>query len=227
MMDDELVFISLTAADLLRDRSWWEIYEEAFPLTELEPPHVIVNSLEMDVGLAVAVRANDSTIAIATAHLLKDPPSIFLVYLATTKIFRGRGCGGELLEYTWITGHQRLSDNGYTTMGLVAEVDAPDQSIDIEDRSIRERRIAFFARHGAELLPYSYTQPPVDGVNTVPMRLVFRPAEGHGQPDSAFSEALVRAMYFEKYHAVNGIAEDSLTSLLTSRARSIYGSDAL
>lgn len=213
-MDDELIFISLTAADLLRDRAWWEIYEEAFPITEREPPDVIVRSVEMDVGLAVAARVNDSTIAIATTHLLKDPPAIFLVYLATSKNLRGRGCGGELFEYTWKTGHQRLSDNGYTAVGLVAEVDAPEHSDNMEERRIRERRIAFFSRHDAELLPYSYTQPAVDGVNTVPMSLIFRPAEGHRQPDSAFTDALVRAIYFEKYHAVNGITKDSLTSLL-------------
>jgi GNAT superfamily N-acetyltransferase len=213
-MNDNPVFTSLTAEELLRDSSWWEIYEEAFPLTEREPSQVIVNSLVMGVGLAVAVRANDSTIAIATTQLLKDPPAIFLVYLATTKNLRGRGCGGELLEYAWKTGRRTLSDSGYSTIGLVAEVDAPDQSDSMEEKRIRERRIAFFSRHGAKLLPYSYTQPAVDGVNTVPMSLVFRPADGHEQPDSAFTDALVRAIYFEKYHAVNGISKDSLTSLL-------------
>ena len=212
-MDGKLVFISLTAADLLSDNSWWEIYNEAFPLTEREPPQVIVRSLEIG-GQTFAARSGGETIAIATTHLLKDPPAVFLVYLATKKGLRGRGCGGELLEYAWKTGRQKLSEHGSPATGLVAVVDAPDQSDDTEEKHVRERRIAFFARHGAELLPRAYTQPAVDGTTTVPMRLVFRPAEGFERPDSTFTDALVRAIYFEKYHAANGIAKEPLISLL-------------
>jgi len=213
-MDGKLIFTSLTAADLLRDSSWWEIYKEAFPLTEREPPEVIVNSLEMGVGQAFAARSDGETIAIATTHLLKDPPAVFLVYLATKKGLRGRGCGGVLLEHAWKTGRQELSEHGSPATGLVAEVDAPEQSDDRQEKHERERRIAFFARHGAELLPRAYTQPAVDGTTTVPMRLVFRPAEGFERSDSTFTETLVRAIYLEKYHGANGIAKEPLISLL-------------
>ena len=213
-MDGKLVFTALTAAELLSDRSWWEIYDDAFPASEREPPNVIVKSLEMGAGQAFAARFNDKTIAIATTHLLKDPPVVFLIYLATMKGLRGRGCGGELLEYTRKTGYQELSKQGLQSTGFVAEVDAPDESDNIDERHLRERRIAFFARHGAELLPRAYTQPAVDGTHTVPMRLVFRPAKGLDNPDSDFTDALVRAIYFEKYHAANGIAKESLISLL-------------
>jgi len=213
-MEAKLFFTSLTASDLLSDGSWWEIYNEAFPLTEREPPQVIVSSLEMGVGQAFAARSNSKTIAIATTHLLKNPPAVFLVYLATKKRLRGRGSGGELLEHAWKSGCQKLSEQGFLVTGLVAEVDAPDQSDDREEKHVRERRIAFFARHGAELLARAYTQPAVDGTTTVPMRLVFRPAEGFESTDSTFTDALVRAIYLEKYHAANGIAKESLTSLL-------------
>jgi len=213
-MEAKLFFTSLTASDLSSDGSWWEIYNEAFPLTEREPPPVIVSSLEMGVGQAFAARSNGKTIAIATTHLLKNPPAVFLVYLATKKGLRGRGSGGQLLEYAWKSGCQKLSEHGFPVTGLVAEVDAPDQSDDSEEKHVRERRIAFFARHGTELLARAYTQPAVDGTTTVPMRLVFRPAEGFESPDSTFTDALVRAIYLEKYHAANGIAKESLISLL-------------
>jgi len=213
-MDRKPVFSSLTAANLLSDGSWWEIYNEAFPLTEREPPNVIVNIIEKGMGQAFVARSNGETIAIASTHLLKQPPAVFLVYLATKKGLRGQGCGGELLEYAWHTGRRELLDHGYSATGLVAEVDAPDQSYDAQERHVRERRMAFFARHGAEALPQIYTQPAVDGTTTVPMRLLFRPAEGPGLPDSTFTDALVRAIYLEKYHAANGISEESLISLL-------------
>lgn len=213
-MDAKLVFTSLTASGLLSDDSWWEIYNEAFPPSEREPSQVIVNSLEIGIGQAFAARSNGATIAIATTHLLKNPPAVFLVYLATKKVLRGRGSGGELLEYAWESGRQKLSEHGFPATGLVAEVDAPEQSDDREEKHVRERRIAFFARHGAELLSRAYTQPAVDGTTTVPMRLVFRSAQGFERPDSTFTDALVRAIYFEKYHTANGIAKESLTSLL-------------
>lgn len=213
-MDAPTTFTSLTASDLLSDGSWWEIYNEAFPVTEREPSQVIVSSLEMEVGQAFSARSNGETIAIATTHLLKNPPAVFLVYLATKKGLRGRGSGGELLEYTWKSGCQKLSEQGFAVTGLVAEVDAPDESDDSKERHVRERRIAFFARHGAELLSRPYTQPAVDGTTTVPMRLIFRPAPGFERPDSTFTDALVRAIYLEKYHLANGIAKESLTSLL-------------
>ena len=212
-MEPELVFTSLTASDLVSDSTWWEIYNEAFPSTEREPPQVILSSLETGVGVAFAARFKAETIAIATTHLLKHPPVVFLVYLATTKKFRGRGCGGELLEYSWKTGSQKLAGCDSKALGLVAEVDAPDESDDKDEKQVRERRIAFFARHGVELLPRSYMQPAVDGITTVPMRLIFRPAEGYGPPDLAFTDMLVHAIYFEKYHAINGITSESLISL--------------
>src|SRR5262249_61239681 len=37
-MEAKLFFTSLTASDLSSDGSWWEIYNEAFPLTDREAP---------------------------------------------------------------------------------------------------------------------------------------------------------------------------------------------
>jgi hypothetical protein len=74
--------------------------------------------------------------------------------------------------------------------------------------------MSFFRRHGLKLLPDPYKQPPVDGIASVAMSLMFRPADGQSEPDSELVRALVRAIYFEKYHAINGISRDSLNSLL-------------
>jgi hypothetical protein len=46
------------------------------------------------------------------------------------------------------------------------------------------------------------------------MHLMFRPARGKPLPDDAAHSALVRALYFEKYHAANGIPEAVLQNLL-------------
>jgi len=95
-MDGKLVFISLTAANLLSDSSWWEIYDEAFPHTEREPPQVIIRSLEMDVGQAFAARSGGETIAIATTHLrLLRPENSTTLLQDTTQIYSTYDCFSE------------------------------------------------------------------------------------------------------------------------------------
>lgn len=217
MMDQDVFFDSLTPAELHSDDSWWEIYDAAFPSAEREPRAVILDSLQTGVGVAVRVRSRDETIAIATLHLLKNPSAIFLVYLATTRNLRGRGLGSALLEYAWQIGVAKLSDADHQAIGLIAEVDSPEESIDDEERHIRQRRIAFFQRQGLTLLPYPYIQPPVDGKTNVPMLLMFRAAPEHLEPDVTLTEQLIQAIYFQKYHRVNGIPEEYLTRLLQAK----------
>ena len=217
-MEEELTFECLTAEGLAGDRAWAEIYQDSFPASEREPFGVIVESVRRGVGQALSARAGGETVALATTHLLKSPPVVFLVYLATAGTSRGRGRGGALLEYAWRAGAERLAAEGSDALGMVWEVDAPSETRDAEELRVRERRIAFFGRHGGLLLPRPYAQPPVDGVAPVPMRLMFRPAEGRGLPDAALTEALVRAIYFEKYQSVNGIPVASLEPLLRADA---------
>jgi GNAT superfamily N-acetyltransferase len=211
MTDEKVVFNTLSAEELMRDTAWWEIYDEAFPPSERESPKVILNSLEHEVGLALRAKAGGRTIGIATTHLLKDPPAVFLVYLATDRNMRGRGCGGQLLEYGFQAGEQKLSEAGLSATGLVLEVDSPDVIDDAEEKQLRERRIAFFGRHGCKLLPEGYIQPPVDGSTLVPMRLMFRAAQNSHHPEI---KTLVRSLYFEKYNAINGIPREILENLL-------------
>lgn len=213
-MDEELTFDCLTAEGLACDGTWAGIYNESFPSSEREPLRVIGESVRRGVGMALRARAGGETVAVATTHLLNDPPAVFLVYLATAGGLRGRGRGGALLEYAWRAGAERLAARGARALGMVWEVDATGGSRDAEELRVRARRVAFFGRHGGELLPRPYVQPPVDGIAPVPMSLMFRPAEGRGLPDAELTEALVRAIYLEKYRAVNGIPEESLESLL-------------
>lgn len=213
-MDENLAFDSLSSTELMRDSAWWEIYNEAFPLSERESPQVILNSVQREVGLALRARIEDRTIAIATTQLLKDPPAVFLVYLATDRNMRGRGCGGDLFEYAWQSGSQKLSEAGLDAIGLVLEADSPNEIEDAEEKHLRERRIAFFGRHGCKLLPVKYTQPPVDGSTLVPMRLMFRAAGNYPEPEIFLTKRLVRSIYIEKYNAVNGISIKTLEDLL-------------
>jgi len=209
-----ILFECLTADELARDRAWWRIYKDSFPANEREARQIILRSLQQGVGLAVAARSGNQTIGLATTHILLKPAAVFLVYLAMAQDWRGRGSGGALLEYIWRASAKRLAEQGLAPAGLIWEVDSPEHLVGAEETHHRERRIAFFRRHGGEFLSRPYVQPPVDGVAPVPMSLMYRAAEGFDRPDPTMSEKLVRAIYFEKYGAINDIPREVLERLL-------------
>jgi len=201
----------MTAKQLRGDEIWWRIYNDSFPPSEREPPDVILKSVLRGVGMAFRARRRGVTYGLATTHLLKDPAAVFLVYLAVAREERNQGAGGELLQGAWEHAAVRLRAQGLRPLGLVWEVDLPQPAAG--DADVRQRRIAFFQRHGGQLLERPYLQPPVDGIAPVPMRLMFRLAEGEGTPTPETVKALVRAIYFDKYGAINGIDRSILEEL--------------
>jgi len=205
----------LTADELLSDNTWRRIYKDSFPANEREPLEAILESVQREVGMAFRARGPEGTLGLATTHLLKNPAAVFLVYLAVDQRERSRGIGGELLQCAWKSGATHLRANGLQPLGLIWEVDPP-QPVG-NDADTRRRRIAFFQRHGGQLLERPYLQPPVDGVAAVPMKLMFRPAASGGPLTSETIEALVRAIYSDKYGAINKIDGALLEGLLIER----------
>ena len=211
---NSLTFDSCSADALAADESLWHLYDSSFPSDEREPRSVILDSVSKGVGLAVRARTSIRTIGLATAHLLREPPVLFLVYLAVASEFRSRHIGATLFEKVWATGNERYSEWGLVPKGMVWEVAIPEGASGQRDFKERRRRIDFFARLGARVLPRPYVQPPVDGIASVLMRLMFWPATGGSSPDGSQVSALIRAIYFEKYHAINGIPRVVLENLL-------------
>lgn len=212
---DPLLFDSPLPADLAEDGAWWSIYERSFPQEEREPRDVILRSLEATVGLAFRARRASVTIAIATTHLLLHPPAAFLVYLAVDPQHRRSGVGAAMLEFAWSESAERLRKRGHDPLGLIWEVDPPGMAEDPTEETQRHRRVAFFQRQGGLLLSRPYHQPPVNGTRAVPMRLMMRPAPGLAPPARPVIEALVHAIYFEKYGAINRLPDQTLQDLLS------------
>jgi hypothetical protein len=203
---------SLTADGLADDAEWWRIYGESFRAEAKEPPEAILKSLRTSAGIAFRVRRDGVTTGIATTHLLLDPAAVFLVYLAIDARHRRRGDGRTLFEFAWTESSTRLRAKGSEPIGMIWEVDEEARTPDLKFR--------FFERQGATLLSRPYRQPPVNGAEPVPMRLMFRPAIGKAVPAEALIEALVREIYFAKYGAVNGISAPLLERLLKSEGPS-------
>jgi len=218
----DLVFNSPSPETLATDGALWHLYDSAFPSAEREQRSVILETLRRGDGVVVRARQNNSTIGMAFAHMLRHPPVLFMVYLAVAPEFRSRNIGAALFEKLWEEGRRRYSDEGLKAEGMVWEVDIPGRATSELGLRQSRRRIAFFERLGGRLLSVAYFQPPVDGITPVPMRLMFRPAPGRCLPDVTAHSALVRALYFEKYHAANAIPEAVLQHLLNK----IQGEDA-
>ena len=196
----------LTADQLPDDAEWWWIYQTSFPAKEREPAEAILRSVRNSVGIAFRVRRDGQTIGIATTHLLLSPAAVFLVYLAVETRQRGRGDGTALFEFAWTESARRLGAVGSEPLGMIWEVDENDADC--------HRRMRFFERQGGTAIPRPYRQPPVNGPDPVSMRLMFRRARGAPPPDDTLTEALVRAIYFEKYGAVNRIPAPLLERLI-------------
>ncbi len=135
----------------------------------------------------------------------REPRSVILETLRSGAGLTVRARGGATNQY---------SQRGLSAAGMVWEVDIPECATTESGQQQSRRRIAFFTRLGGSLLPTPYFQPPVDGISSVPMHLMFWPAPGGPLPDVRSRSALVRALYFEKYHQANGIPQPVLEDLL-------------
>lgn len=210
----DVAFDSPPVEVLASDDGLWQLYDSAFPSTEREPRRVILDTLRRGDGVAVRARQGAHTVGLALAHMLRHPPALFIVYLAVVPELRSRHIGAALFEELWTAGSRSYAARGTPAEGMVWEVDVPERATTEQGLQQGRRRIAFFTRLGGELLPGNYVQPPVDGTVSVPMHLMFRPAHGKSLPDDAARSALVRALYFEKYHGANGIPRAVLQNLL-------------
>jgi GNAT superfamily N-acetyltransferase len=219
-----VVFEWVDADTLAGDADWWGLYERAFPSHEREPAAVILRSVVAGAGVALRGRRDGRTRALAMLHMLAEPAVAFLVYLAVDENLRGGGIGTALFEQALAEGVRRVERAGLAPRGMVWEVDIPEQAASPEEADRRRRRIRFFERLGGRLLDTPYRQPPVDGVTPVPMRLMYRgvgDAEAAPPVDGLPVNELVRAIYFQKYGAMNGIPAAVLEELYVRSTRGL------
>ncbi len=108
--------------------------------------------------------------------------ALLITHLAVKPDFRGKGMGTELL---------RLLDACYAdAQYMIVEVERPDDTADPVERSVRQRRIAFYERAGYvgyDDLPYTIWH--------VPMRLMAKGNPGRELPDADQIKDDIRALY--------------------------------
>ncbi len=198
----EAVIEPASAAELERDSALWSLYDAAFPAEEREPRSVTVTGLERGVVDVLRARTRGATSGFAVAHRLRDPAAAFLVYLAVMPEARGTGLGQALF--------QRVAAS--SPAGVVWEIDRADLARDAAEQQVRERRQRFFEHLGGRVVASNYLQPAINGPLPVPMALM-----ACGAAVELSASTLIKAIYFEKYAALNGLAATQLESLLARR----------
>jgi GNAT superfamily N-acetyltransferase len=107
--------------------------------------------------LAFALTADDQPCGFAMLRQLGTTGWVYLRYFVVDEAQRGRGLGGIL----WDQLTARMAELGYSV--LVFDVEDPDEpGTDPDEVQIRNRRITFYQRHGAWLLPVRGYRTPHD-----------------------------------------------------------------
>lgn len=148
------------------------IYEASFPPAERVPFADLLASLTSSDAHGWAAADADGVIGFAFTMTLEGTGVELLTYLAVAPMRRNCGIGGALLQT--VIGSLRARGD---TAGLLWEVESDDANEDITEaeRALRQRRIAFYRRHGAAIVRAApgYRVPNLAGAGTIPMKLMW------------------------------------------------------
>ncbi|HEX4061809.1 MAG TPA: GNAT family N-acetyltransferase [Streptosporangiaceae bacterium] len=169
------------------------IYEDGFPSHQRAEFSAVTDRRQAG-ELALALICGGQAAGFALLRPLGGTGWVFLRYFVVDGRVRGQGLGGIM----WDALTARLRADGHTL--LVFDVEDPDEpGCDPAQARVRSRRIAFYQRHGAGVLPVrGYRMPHENGAITAwhPMLLMAAPLDTGGRvadPDRA--RGIVTAVY--------------------------------
>jgi GNAT superfamily N-acetyltransferase len=186
---------SLEPADTLSTQAMTalsRIYEEGFPPFQRDD-FAAVTTQRRDGELALALLRDGQPCGFAMLRTLGGTGWIYLRYFVVDVAQRGQGLGGLLWDHLVAY----LDGAGYTL--LVFDVDDPNEPDEQPDEVVqRHRRIRFYERHGASLLPVTgYRTPDVapGAAGWAPMLLLTAPLVPGPPPDADGVRAIVDAVF--------------------------------
>jgi len=139
----------------------------------------------------------------------------FIPYLAVHPDFRNQGLGARLYQrlVEAVTAEGRVPGRG-PAVGVAFEVEVPELGSDPADQALRRRRIGFYQRNGAMVVPHlALIAPPLaSGLPEMPYEIMFHPLEAARLPlDRAGIEAIVETVLGFSY----GLSPDNSYYLRT------------
>lgn len=168
------------------------IYESSFPPEQRVDDDLFDALLEDrvsdtgpkdEIGCLLVAVSGDSVLGFACGYLYltSDVAAVYLgylLYLAVDTKLRGGGVGSKLYQAVSAILQTAVEQRDGVLAGLIFEVERPELASG-QDRLIRKRRLAFYQRFGAAVVPgINYVMPPVGpGMPSAPMHLMFQPIE--------------------------------------------------
>lgn len=184
--------LDTVAADAVR-----RIYEEGFP-DHLRADFTSLTDHREDGEAALALVRGRQPCGFAMLRRLGATGWTYLRYFVVDQRLRGQGLGGVL----WGQLTARLRADGCTL--LVFDVEDPGEpGCGPAESQVRSRRVAFYQRHGAVLLPVRGYQTPHGNAGDdgwTPMLLMAAPvAVGGPAPGAGQARAIVSAVYQHRW----------------------------
>jgi GNAT superfamily N-acetyltransferase len=171
-----------------------DIYEDAFPARQRMPFDEIVASARAGERLLLVAVDDGEPVAFGTVLPLSAANTGYVEYFAVRAGDRGAGRGSDL----W----RELLDRAARERGVdavVLEVEDPADATDGDDAEERRRRVQFYERLGARILPVpGFRAINLDGSGTEPMHLMWSATRPGVEPPGD-AAAVVRALYEEGY----------------------------
>jgi hypothetical protein len=210
----ELNWKFLNFQELSLDTAWWQIYEDSFPLSERDSKDNILKAVEKKLAIVGSYQLKNHTVAIVVFYCLQTSilSFVFLNYIAIGHSGRNRGLGGKLFS-SLLLHIEKMNELGtHKYQAVVWEIEDPDMAVNNAEKQFRERRLNFYRRLGGKYFKHIFMQPPIDGSTILSMRLMYYSPDQIDIPD--FESVMIEAIYFQKYHVVNGVDKKILNDLL-------------
>ena len=178
--------------DLIPQVQW--IYEQSFPVEERDPFEPMLEAIRRRekagseeceyCHFQVAVEAGQ---AAGTAFFNYYPKTRmgFIAYLAVHPAWRNRELGARLYHHlvACVAADAQARGSG-PAVGVVFEVEVPELGKDADEQALRRRRIGFYQRNGAQVVPgLALIAPPLGrGLPEMPYEIMLHPLEGARLP---------------------------------------------
>jgi GNAT superfamily N-acetyltransferase len=178
------------------------IYEEGFP-DRLRASFASLTDEREDGEAALALVRGPQPYGFAMLRRLGGTGWTYLRYFVVDQRLRGQGVGGTMWDL--LAARLRAEDGTL----LVFDVEDPGQpGCGPTEAQVRTRRVGFYRRHGAVLLPVRGYQTPhgsADGGGWTPMLLMAAPlAAGGPAPGAGQAGAIVSAVYQHRWRLEPG-----------------------
>ncbi len=186
----EIRELGLNETNLVRQVQW--IYEQSFPAEERDPFENMLQAIRRreqagpeeceNCHFQVAVDEGQAAGA-AFFNYYPQTRMGFIAYLAVHPSRRNGGLGARLYRHLVDCVAAEAPPNE-PAAGVVFEVEVPELGKDAAERALRQRRIGFYRRNGALMVPnLDLIAPPLgNGLPEMPYKIMLHPLEGMHLP---------------------------------------------